>query len=333
MNKKKCGLLRITKRETSIGKKEIEGVPFVKEYKYLGVPLDQGFTLKHLVQLVKRRLKSFNARINLLPRSVVGTRVKLNLWSCYARCHFEYFAPAMLLCGQLKKFSSMYTKSLKRTLDLPTPTANEPILEAVGVPSLAQIAAFHIKKGLSQIERRFQVGPTSVDVLVREIGTHAREYSAHRLSKSVTHITGNSFVVDLLANRDYLDRCYLGLVAGNMLTFRQRGSIPGGKCTIVKCPRCAVPATQEHFLNQCPVNAAPRTTLSNAIPESFRISHLLGGDFHSFYKEIRSLALSIRGEFAKEDPFPAEFFIKLAWTTSSMAKVFARNATELFVLE
>ena len=53
MNKKKCGLLRITKRETSIGKKEIEGVPFVKEYKYLGVPLDQAFTLKHLVQLVK----------------------------------------------------------------------------------------------------------------------------------------------------------------------------------------------------------------------------------------------------------------------------------------
>jgi len=170
-------------------------------------------------------------------------------------------------------------------------------------------------------------------MLTREFGSRAREYSALRLSKTVTHIAGNNFLIDLLANRDCLDRCYLGLVAGHLLTFRQRGSVPGEKCTIDKCPRCAVPATQEHFLNQCPINSAPRVTLLNAVPENFRFSHLLCGDFHSFYKEVRSLTLNIGGEFAKEDPIPAEFFIKLAWTASSMAKVFARNATELFVLE
>ena len=264
---------------------------------------------------------------------MVGTRVKLNLWSCYARCHFEYFAPAMLLCGQLRKFSSMYTKSLKKALDLPIPTPNEPILKAVGVPSLTQIAAFHMKKNLSQIEKRFQEGPTSVDLLTREFGSHAREYSALRLSKSVTHIEGNNYLIDLLANRDCLDRCYLGLVAGSMLTFRQKRSIPNEKCTIDKCPHCAVPATQEHFLNQCPINSAPRVMLLNAIPENFKISHLLGRDFHSFYREIRSLVLIIEGKFDKEDPIPAELFIKLAWTASSMARVFARNASELFVSE
>jgi hypothetical protein len=181
--------------------------------------------------------------VNLLPRSVVETHVKLNLWSCYARCHFEYFAPAMLLCGQLRKFSNMYTKSLKKALDLPIPTPNEPVLKAVGVPSLTQIAAFHMKKNLSQIEKRFQEGPTSVGLLTREFGGHAREYSALRLSKSVTHVEGNNYLVDLLANRDCLDRCYLGLVAGSMLTFRQQRSIPNEKCTIDKCPHCAVPAT------------------------------------------------------------------------------------------
>jgi hypothetical protein len=333
MNKKKCGLLRITKRETSIGKKEIEGVPFVKEYKYLGVPLDQAFTLKHLVQLVKKRLKSFVTRINLLPRSVVGARVKLNLWSCYARCHFEYFAPAMLLCGQLRKFSSMYTKSLKKALDLPIPTPNEPVLKAVGVPSLTQIAAFHMKKNLSQIEKRFQEGPTSVGLLTREFGGHAREYSALRLSKSVTHVEGNSYLVDLLANRDCLDRCYLGLVAGCMLTFRQQRGIPNEKCTIAKCPRCTVPATQEHFLNQCPINSAPRAMLLSAIPENFKVSHLLGRDFHSFYKEIRSLVLNVEGEFDRENPIPAELYVKLARMASAMARVFARNASELFASE
>ncbi len=81
---------------------------------------------------------------------------------------------------------------------------------------------------------------------------------------------------------------------------------------IDKCPHCAVPATQEHFLGQCSINLAPREMLSSAIPENFKISHLLGGDFHSFYKEIRSLVLNIQGKLDKEDPIQAQLFIKLA---------------------
>jgi len=73
--------------------------------------------------------------------------------------------------------------------------------------------------------------------------------------------------------------------------------------------------------------------LMSAIPENFKISRLLGRDFHSFYKEIRSLVLSIEGKFDREDPIPTELLKKLAWTASSMAKVFARNASELFASE
>ena len=36
VNKKKCGLLRVTKRETPIGIRELEGIPLLHEYKYLG---------------------------------------------------------------------------------------------------------------------------------------------------------------------------------------------------------------------------------------------------------------------------------------------------------
>ena len=129
INKKKCGLLRVTRRETQIGKRDLEGVPFLHEYKYLGVPLDQSFTLKHLVRLVKSKVKPFVARIGILPHSVVGWVTKLNLWSCYARCHFDYFAGAIALCGQLGKFERMYTKSLKRALSLPLQLPNAPLLQ------------------------------------------------------------------------------------------------------------------------------------------------------------------------------------------------------------
>ena len=68
---------------------------------------------------------------------------------------------------------------------------------------------------------------------------------------------------------------------------------------IDKRPHCAVPATQERFLNQCPINSAPRVMLLNTIPENFKISHLLGRDFHSFYKEIRNLVLRLKGNSIK----------------------------------
>jgi hypothetical protein len=97
INKKKCGILRITKRETPIGIKSLEGVSFVHEYKYLGVPLDQAFSMKHLVPLLKRRIKAFCARIHIIQHSVVGLEIKFSLWQSYARCHFDYFAPMIAL--------------------------------------------------------------------------------------------------------------------------------------------------------------------------------------------------------------------------------------------
>jgi hypothetical protein len=73
--------------------------------------------------------------------------------------------------------------------------------------------------------------------------------------------------------------------------------------------------------------------LLSAIPENFKVSHLLDRDFHSFYREIRSLVLSIEGKFDREDPIPAKIYVKLARMASAMARVFARNASELFASE
>jgi len=330
LNKKKCGLLRITKKETKIGQLEIDGIPFVKEYKYLGVPLDQAFTLKHLAQLVERKLKSFTTRIHLLPRSVIGTRAKLNLWSCYARSHFEYFAPTILLCGKLHKFSSMYTKSLKKSLDLPIPTPNEPVLKAISIPSLTQLAAHHIKKNWDQIEKRFGKSPTSLNQLAEKLDPQAHNYLALRRARSITHIEENNYSIDLLAHRDYMDRCYLGLIAGNMLTFRPEIKRQNFNDRISRCPHCATPATQEHFLNQCPINTIPRETLLKSVPKNYKILHILEGDFQSFYRDIRDLTLRIEGNYNKKDPFPKELYRNLAQAASSMAKTFAANATALF---
>jgi len=167
VNKKKCGILRITKKETPIGLKDLEGVPFIHEYKYLGVPLDQSVTLKHLVPLIKKKIKAFTTRINLIPHSVVGLKAKLNLWQNYSKCQFEYFAPTIVLCGQLNKFERMYTKSLKKSLDLPMQTPNGPLLKALDVPSLLQIAAHHIVTNSVCIAKRYIKKASRISSLYR----------------------------------------------------------------------------------------------------------------------------------------------------------------------
>jgi hypothetical protein len=80
----------------------------VKEYKYLGIPLDQALTLKHLVPLIKKKTTNFIRRINFFLQNILGTNAKFNLWQIYARCNFDYFAPAIELCGQRDKFERYF---------------------------------------------------------------------------------------------------------------------------------------------------------------------------------------------------------------------------------
>jgi hypothetical protein len=65
LNKAKCGILPIRKREAPSSRKELEGIPFVQTYKYLGVPLDSSMTLKHLASYMKSKMKKFSQRIGL----------------------------------------------------------------------------------------------------------------------------------------------------------------------------------------------------------------------------------------------------------------------------
>ena len=46
-------------KECPLGLRELEGIRFIHDYKYLGLLLDQSLTLKYLVPMLKGRIKSF----------------------------------------------------------------------------------------------------------------------------------------------------------------------------------------------------------------------------------------------------------------------------------
>jgi hypothetical protein len=280
--------------------------------------------------MVKRRTKAFVSRVGIIPHSIVGLSVKLNLWQCYARCHFEYYAPAIVLCGQLNKFERKYTKSLKRALDLPLQIPNEPLLKALGVPSLLQIAAYHVTVNTRTIRERFQACPNSLNTLVAGLANQATEYRELQRPTTIKKVRDDVYLVDLLANRSFLDKCYIGLVTGNFLTIRTKGSQPGKTGEVRNCPLCKVPATQTHFLNVCPTNVASREALSLSLPPRFTSTLLQGADYSAFYKNVRNLEITIPGTVDEADPIFVELHDSLARSTSTLARSFVENALSLF---
>ena len=123
-------------------------------------------------------------RIGILPHTIVGFRTKLNLWQNYARPHFEYFSAAIILCDQTEKFESMFTKSLKRALDLPSQTPNQPLLTVLRIPSLLQIASYHIRRNYRTICSRFRKYPQSLQRLAEPLDRHAEEYIISKIRLS-----------------------------------------------------------------------------------------------------------------------------------------------------
>jgi len=128
---------------------------------------------------------------------VVGTKTRLDLWQNYARCHFDYFLPTIMICDQSNKFGSLFTKSLKKALGLPIHLPNKALLRVVGVPSMKQIAGHHVVNITTAIRNRFSCYPSSLNELAATLSHAAEEYKTLSTLEPIRAITQNSFYLDL----------------------------------------------------------------------------------------------------------------------------------------
>jgi hypothetical protein len=289
LNKRKCGILPVCRREILWPRREFGGIPIVREYKYLGVPLDPALTLKYLVVLVKTKIAKFSKRIGLLSHSFIGTKAKLELWQTYARCHFDYFMPAIAICGKIGKFSRLYTKSLKKSLDLPICLSNSLVTKATGVPTLEQIAGHHIVRYTRTIQDRFSRTPSSLSDLATRMLTCSEAYDSLKGRGIIQKLSEGRFEVDLLAVHETFDKNVLGLFCGTFLSIR---TTEGRVGSLSSCPVCKTAALQKHFLNECPTHRESRETLKQSIAQDIRVQHLSEDDFHTFFLSLRSLEIS-----------------------------------------
>ena len=333
LNKKKCGILSVCRKSSPIRRKEIDGVPFVEEYKYLGIPLDQSLTLKHLRTHMKKKMKGFSFRIHTLLHSVIGAKAKLDLWKTYQRCYFDYFTPSIAVCGQMSKFTAGYTSSLKKALDLPLRTPNRSLLQLLRLPSADVIAGHHIHRNLKLIQDRFDSIPQHLQDLRCQSNAHHLDYMAfRRINPAITKITDTTYLIDLLSAGEFMSKNLLGLASGTFLSLRFKKNDEGITGVLKDCPLCKLPATQSHFLDACPSNCTPRRELTDSVPPGFIVRDIQDSNFNLFYSNIRRLVVSARGPpnaASITDRFSA-FLLELGRATKDAADSIVSNSMRLY---
>ena len=201
----------------------------------------------------------------------------------------------MVVCGQLKKFSALYTSFLRRALDLPQQTSNFPLLNVAKMPSPVQIAAHYISKSYSLITERYSSVSKHLRALSDEMTAPAGEYRMlDKASSAVKKITERSYIVDLVHSDEFFGKNLLGLAAGTFLNLRVKHGELGDVGALKSCPKCLIPTTQEHFLDICPSNSMLRREMIDRVPPNFEVRYLADNKFSLRFRNIRQLEVSIR---------------------------------------
>ena len=237
----------------------------------------------------------------------------------------------MAMCGRVSNFEPLYTGSLKRALGMPMSTPNEQLLKVVGMPSLAEIVAHQIVKNTDIIRERFPENcPESLTFLAEELKPKAAAYDSLHSQKAFGDVENGEFSVDLLFDKSYLNKSYVGLSTRTFLTIRAKAGQPGSVSSLRYCPVCNVPATQHHFINSCPCNENPRAALFRSIPANFKVEYLKDQDYNKLYENIRHLKIAISARPDEVHENLPMLYSNLAKVASLMAELFVSNALKLF---
>ena len=109
-------------------------------------------------------------------------------------------------------------------------------------------------------------------------------------------------------------------MTGVYLTLRCTKSSQGPVGSVRFCTICKTPATQAHFLNDCPINEGPRKVLKEAIPTDMGVTLRVENRISTFYEQLRELEIQ-----CSEAEVIEERLEPLARTVTSAAADFVRS--------
>ena len=144
INKKKSGIIFYKKRmlkENENNEKEIAGFPIVREYKYLGVWIDEKLNFNKLIEEIESKLKKSIKMVNIMKWKKSSVWKTTYAWMTYALPHLRY---GSLIYHDIrndhekkrnnifKRMETLLRRTVKDMYNFPKNTSNELIKKIMG---------------------------------------------------------------------------------------------------------------------------------------------------------------------------------------------------------
>jgi hypothetical protein len=116
---------------------DIDGIPIVHSYKYLGLQIKESLKCDLRLQSLKEKLRSFQFFMAKLRPSLVSLKTRLQLWKTFFCCHVLYGLECIFLdAPTLRQLKVIYSVSLKKALHLPLSCGVDELLLATNTLTL-----------------------------------------------------------------------------------------------------------------------------------------------------------------------------------------------------
>jgi hypothetical protein len=171
INYKKSGIMRL-KGSRFLPDTELLGFPVVRDYKYLGVTIDDRMTCPKQIHIVSGRIDMYFKRNYMLIHKYFSTGGLLQLWSLFQKSRLVYgmsiFADDKT---RMKELKTSLLKHLKGILRLPKTTRTSRLCAVLGITKFKYTLQLQLARTMSKYAEWFgTLPPRNID-LIRELSS------------------------------------------------------------------------------------------------------------------------------------------------------------------
>ena len=281
VNRNKSGIFVVKGKEQN---DNIEGYPIIKEYKYLGILINDKLNIQNHIGLINKKLSEYFRKNYFLNQRYFSVKSIMLLFNYFHKSRLYYGLPAFI--DQTAAINRVYRSilyNIKILLKLPIRTNNNKLRTALGIPDIKIYLYKRLKKLKIKYEMNFNEKLTFYDNI------EVNDNIIDNLNEIGQNLSININFIERLNHR-----IYNWYVDGDHLLLRfilGRGAFRKDINDI--CILCnEADNSQEHVINDCAKTEKLRTKLTkelNDLDATTKNKTLLDSIFYWYYsKDLNS---------------------------------------------
>jgi hypothetical protein len=169
VNKLKSGIM-ILKHNDNTNENNIEEYPIIKEYKYLGILIDDKMNIQKHIGSIDKKLDEYFQRNYILNKKYFSVKSIMLIFGYFHRSRLLYGLPAFIdQKSKIERVDNLMVFNIKRLLKLTKRTNSERLKIALGLPDLFTFLVQRLIKLKVKYEYVFEEKLTLYDKSIKNI--------------------------------------------------------------------------------------------------------------------------------------------------------------------